>query len=88
MITYGKALAIYRQYHPDGPEPASEQTIPLSVNGLGTNWHLRTAGGQYIATIKNEKSQHGRITYKGPRGRGMKQERSIIPLSEQKDQRA
>ena len=51
MITYGKALAIYRQYHPDGPEPASEQTIPLSVNGLGTNWHLRTAGGQYIATM-------------------------------------
>ena len=77
-MTFENALAIYRRHHPDGPEPFGATSETRLVNGYGINWHLRTAAGEYIATIKNGRSPHGEIGYAGPRGRHDKRERSLI----------
>lgn len=81
-MTYETALAVYRHHHPAGPEPYGPTSESRQVNGHGINWHLRTASGEYLATVKNGRSRHGAIGYAGPRGRSDKRETSAIPVAD------
>ena len=56
-----------------------EQSFPAHVFGKQEpNWHLFTENKEYIATIKNPESPHGRITYSGPQGKRDKHWVSVL----------
>ena len=79
MIDFENAVAAYREFHPSGPEPSRIQSFPAQVFGKQEpNWHLFTENKEYIATIKNPESSHGRITYSGPKGKRDKHYVSVL----------